>query len=77
MIAEKGKTANYVTGNSKENVTILFCANGVGEVVTKSIILPYERMPLPIAKAIPPEWGTGKTPTGWMTAKAFYEYMGK
>jgi hypothetical protein len=76
VISEKGKTANQVHGNSKENATILFCADATGKIVTKTILLPYERMPSPVAKVIPQDWSLGKTKTGWMTSKAFYEYMG-
>jgi len=77
VIAERGKTANSVTGSDKENATILFTANAAGEVVTKLILLPYERMPASIVKAVPGDWNIGKTKSGWMTAEAFYEYIGK
>ena len=76
VIAERGKTANNVGPNSKENATILFNANACGEVVTKAILYPYERMQEYAFSAAPDDWFVGKTKSGWMTAEAFYEYIG-
>lgn len=52
-------------------------ADGAGTIVTKLILLPYERLPSPIVKVIPKDWDVGKTGSGWMTAEAFYKYIGR
>lgn len=76
VIAEKEKTAHSVGMNDKENITILFPANTNEDIVTKLILLAYQRLPSPVIKQIPEDWSLGKSPNGWMTAEAFFEYMG-
>lgn len=75
VIAERGKPTSSVGSSDKENATVLLTTNAVGEIVTRLLLLPYQRIPSTVINAIPENWSFGKTPLGWMTSEAFYEYI--
>jgi len=39
------------------------------------VIFKYKRVPQNILDSIPPNWGVGRSDTGWMKSEIFYEYI--
>ena len=39
------------------------------------VIFKYDRLPVNLAKFVPKERGIGKSESGWMTGKTFFEYI--
>ena len=64
------------SGSEKENITALVTLNAAGDVLPTMVVLPYERIPKPIAENMNPEWAIGRSKTGWMTGQAFFAYVG-
>lgn len=62
-------------GNEKENITAMFSFNSVGQMCHPMIIFKYIRVPQNILDSVPPNWGVGRSDTGWMKSEVFYEYI--
>ncbi|KAE9528887.1 hypothetical protein AGLY_012462 [Aphis glycines] len=62
-------------GNDKENITVMFSFNAVGQMCHPMVIFKYKRVPQNILDSIPPDWGVGRSDTGWMKSEIFYEYI--
>lgn len=62
-------------GNEKENLTVMFTFNAVGNMCPPMVIYNYKRIPQHILDSVPPNWGVGRSDTGWMKAEVFYEYI--
>lgn len=77
VLAAKGDKNVYAVeqGNSKENVTVLFTFSADGNTCPPLIVFPYKRLPEKIAKSVPPEWGIGRSDTGWMNADVFNQFI--
>lgn len=67
----------YTKNNSdpKEVITTLIGGNAKGDLVPSLVLFPYQRLPTHIVKKMPATWAFGRSPTGWMTSEAFYEYV--
>lgn len=76
VICPKSEKNVYVidTG-SKKNITVLNTYGASGVAVPPLVVLPYQRIPLNVAKSFPPDWGVGKSETGWMNKEAFMGYI--
>ncbi|XP_055713105.1 uncharacterized protein LOC129807685 [Phlebotomus papatasi] len=62
--------------SDKETQTTLFAVNAAGDFAPPLTVFKYERMPQQAATCAPtPDWGLGKTESGWMTSECFYEYI--
>lgn len=77
VIAEKGtkNVFNVNTGPSKQCLTVLFGGNAIGECPPALIIHRYERVPKQISSNIPQSIVINCSPSGWMTAKTFHDYI--
>lgn len=76
ILAEKGVSVYHTsTSSDKENVTTLIRANALGKIAPPLTLFKYDRIPEKIFRNAPEEWGIGKSPKGWMTAKCFYKYF--
>uniref|UniRef100_A0A1B0DJ12 Uncharacterized protein n=1 Tax=Phlebotomus papatasi TaxID=29031 RepID=A0A1B0DJ12_PHLPP len=62
--------------SDKESITTLFAVNAAGVFAPPLTLFKYDRLPLIAAKSAPPNWGIGKSESGWMTGATFYEYIG-
>lgn len=61
--------------NEKENLTVMFTFNAAGIMCHPMVIYSYKRIPQHILDSVPPNWGVGRSDTGWMKAEVFYEYI--
>lgn len=76
ILGPRGRQVYDESSNSdKENITTLFSANANGKFAPPLTVYKYTRIPANIIKSAPPEWGIGKTETGWMTGESFFEYI--
>lgn len=76
VLVRKGEKNVYnSSGDDKENLTVLITANAAGDLAPPMIVFPYERLPTLIANSVPKGWAIGRSETGWMCAKTFYEYV--
>lgn len=78
VIAPRGEKNVYevAKGSDKESLTVSICVSADGKVLPPFIVLPYKRIPREIVENVPsPEWGIGKSDTGWMNGQTFYEYV--
>lgn len=53
----------------------MFSFNAVGQICHSMVIFKYKRIPKNILDSIPPNWGIGRSDTGWMVSETFYEYI--
>lgn len=77
VLAKKGtkNVYNINTGAPKQNLTVLYGGNAIGECPPALILHRYERVPKVISSNVPESIAINCTPSGWMTAKTFYEYI--
>lgn len=77
VIAARGtkNVFNINTGGSKQCLTVLFGGNAIGECPPALLLHRYERIPKIISNNIPDSIVINCSPSGWMTAKTFYEYI--
>lgn len=76
VLVKKGdKNVYSVSGNEKENLTVLITANAAGQLAPPMIVFAYERVPKHIAESVPNSWAIGKSESGWMCSSTFYEYI--
>lgn len=75
LIAKKDKNAYLIDTGSKKNITVLNSYGAAGIAVPPCVILPYQRIPMNIARSFPPDWGVGKSDSGWMTKETFMAYI--
>lgn len=76
VIVRKGEKNVYIASrDEKENLTVLITANAAGVLAPPMIVYPYERLPAVIAISVPKDWCIGRSDTGWMCAKTFFEYI--
>lgn len=76
VLVRKGEKNVYNSaGDEKENLTALLTTNAAGFVAPPMIVFPYERLPVLIVNSVPNGWGIGRSETGWMNAKTFFEYI--
>lgn len=64
-----------IQGDDKEMITALIGGNASGLKTPPLVMFPYQRLPSNIVKSMPENWAFGRSPTGWMTAESFYEYV--
>lgn len=64
-----------IQGDEKEMITVLIGGNANGVKTPPLVMFPYQRLPSHIVKDMPTNWGFGRSPSGWMTAETFYEYV--
>lgn len=64
-----------VNNDEKEVVTTLIGGNANGRMAPSLVMFPYQRLPSNIVKNMPQSWAFGRSPNGWMTCEAFYEYI--
>lgn len=62
-------------GIEKENLTVMFTFNAAGIMCHPMVIYSYKRIPQYILDSVPPNWGVGRSDTGWMKAEVFYKYI--
>ncbi|CAH4033334.1 unnamed protein product [Pieris brassicae] len=76
VLAQKGDKTLYqqVNPDEKECLTVLITGSASGTIPPPTILFKYKRIPQEIAQNFPPEWGPGKTDSGWMTCEAFFEF---
>ncbi|KAH9627760.1 hypothetical protein HF086_001774 [Spodoptera exigua] len=76
VLVRKGEKNVYTSsGDEKENLTVLVTGNAAGVLAPPMIVYPYERLPAVIANSVPRDWCIGRSDTGWMCARTFYEYI--
>lgn len=76
VLGPKGMANLYeIRDKEKESITVLGTFSAAGKVLPTLIIYPYERIPFEIARNIPEDWASGKSPKGWMTSRVFYGYI--
>ena len=76
VLVRKGEKNVYTaSGDEKENLTVLVTANAAGVLAPPMIVYPYERLPAVIANSVPKDWCIGRSDSGWMCARTFYEYI--
>lgn len=76
VLGPKGMPNLYeMQDKEKESITALGTFSASGIVFPVLILYPYERIPFEIARNIPKDWATGKSPKGWMTSRVFYGYI--
>lgn len=76
VLVRKGEKNVYTSsGDEKENLTVLVTGNAAGVLAPPMIVYPYERLPAVIANSVPKDWCIGRSDTGWMCARTFYEYI--
>lgn len=76
VIVRKGQKNVYTaSGDEKENLTVLVTSNAAGVLAPPMVVYPYERLPAVIAHSVPKDWCIGRSESGWMCAKTFYEYI--
>lgn len=77
VIAEKGtkNVYNVNTGGAKQCVTVLFGGNAIGECPPALILHRYERIPKIISSNVPESIAINCSPSGWMTALTFHDYI--
>lgn len=76
VIVRKGEKNVYAaSGDEKENLTVLITGNAAGILAPPMIVYAYERLPAVIANSVPKDWCIGRSDSGWMCAKTFYEYI--
>lgn len=76
VIVRKGEKNVYTaSGDEKENLTVLVTGNAAGVFAPPMIVYPYERLPAVIANSVPKDWCIGRSDSGWMCARTFYEYI--
>lgn len=77
VLAKKGDKTVYqqVNPDEKECLTVLVTGSASGAVPPPTVLFKYKRIPQEIAQNFPPEWGLGKTDSGWMTCEAFFEFI--
>lgn len=64
-----------MSGDEKENLTVLVTANAAGKLPPPMIVFSYVRVPSYISESIPKEWGIGTSENGWMCGPTFYCYI--
>ncbi|XP_062703942.1 uncharacterized protein LOC134286347 [Aedes albopictus] len=77
LAMKQSKHVYSVFGNNdKESYTALFTASASGVLLPPLVLFPYkQRIPGGIALTAPPDWGIGRTESGWMTGNAFYDFL--
>lgn len=76
VLGPKGMANLYVIQDKeKESINVLGTFSASGKVLPVFIIYPYERIPFEIARNIPEDWASEKSPKGWMTSRVFYGYI--
>lgn len=76
VLVKKGdKNVYSISGNEKENLTVLMTANAEGIFAPPMIVFAYERIPKQVSDSVPETWGIGKSENGWMCSSTFYEYI--
>ncbi|XP_069357374.1 uncharacterized protein [Maniola hyperantus] len=76
VLVRKGyKNVHNTCGDRNENLTVLMTANAAGILAPPMLIYPYERIPQHIANSVNKDWGIGKSDSGWMCSKTFFEYV--
>lgn len=64
-----------IQGDEKEMITVLIGGSASGLKTPPLVMFPYQRLPSNIVKDMPKNWAFGRSPTGWMTAESFFEYI--
>jgi len=76
VLAEKGKPVYDVSAVSdKENIMVSMGVSALGNQVPSFIVYKYVRLPASAKRSAPYGWAVGSTESGWMTARAFFEYF--
>ncbi|CAF4828048.1 unnamed protein product [Pieris macdunnoughi] len=77
VLAQKGDKTVYqqVNPDEKECLTVLITGSASGAIHPPTILFKYKIIPQEIAQNFLPEWGLGKTDSGWMTCEAFFEFI--
>lgn len=76
VIVRKGEKNVYTaSGDEKENLTALVTGNADGVLAPPMVVYPYERVPAVIANSLPNDWCLGRSDSGWMCARTFFEYI--
>ncbi|KAJ8871343.1 hypothetical protein PR048_027660 [Dryococelus australis] len=73
VIAKKGNKNVFSANNDHENLTELNTANAAGNITPPMIVFGYERIPSHTAYTVPPSWRIGKSESGCMCGRGFYE----
>lgn len=76
VLVRKGEKNVYSSaGDEKENLTVFLTGNTAGTLAPPMIVFPYERLPTLIVNSVPQAWSIGRSETGWMCARTFFEYI--
>lgn len=77
VLAPKGTKNVYkvVGNNEKENTTVLVTANAEGELAPTLILYALKKVPVNALKFAGEDFVIGVADNGYMTSKAFYEYI--
>ncbi|KAJ8870592.1 hypothetical protein PR048_029615 [Dryococelus australis] len=64
-----------VIKDDQERLTVLIAGNAGGDLCPPLVCFKYEQFPQDIISSMPPDWGLGKSASGWMTGEVFFEYI--
>lgn len=76
LTMKESKTVyNIVNNNEKQNLSALVTGNAAGQLASPLILFSFQRMPAAIFTQMPDDCNYGKSESGWMIRKNFYEYI--
>lgn len=77
VLAPRGALNVYEVdkGASKVNLTVLFTFSAKDVTTPPTMVFPYKRLPAAIGQSVPEGWGMGVTPSGYMCADLFGDYL--
>ena len=76
IVTEKGSKNVYnVATESKEQITVLGCASGDGELQKPFVIFPGVRPVFNFQQVDPAKYNVGSTPNGWISSDSFFTWF--
>ena len=76
VVVKKGScNPNYITGNTKMQITVLACTNAAGVAIPPLVVLNKKSMNTQIAKGEVPGTKYGLSPNGWINHELFTSWL--
>lgn len=66
---------NIAPGNEKESITVMATFSASGAIIPPMIVYPLRRIPAIVSNSLNPDWGIGRSESGWMTTGLYFEYI--